>query len=111
MSPEAIKALQKKLRCTTGELARTLKVEASTVVKWESGELFPTKRHVEQMNALAERGPDAVVRTPKGARAASPLSALADPKLWEIVRKLVAHPGLFAQVEKLAAEHPDPADE
>ncbi|MBI3207108.1 MAG: XRE family transcriptional regulator [Myxococcales bacterium] len=111
MSPEELEALKRALRCTTGELARTLNVDATTVVKWESGELFPTKRHVEQMKALAERGPDAIVRAAKGARAASPLAALADPKLWEILRKLAAHPRLLAQVTKLAEGHPDPADD
>lgn len=110
MSPEEIKALEKELRCSTGELARALKVEPKLVVQWETGELFPTKRHVEAMQELRRRGPEAIVRAPRGkARPVSGMARLADAKLWEIVRKLIAHPALFEQVEKLAEAHPDPA--
>ena len=37
------------------------------------------------------------------------LKALADPGLWELLRKLVAHPALRAEVAKIAARFPDPA--
>jgi hypothetical protein len=36
---------------------------------------------------------------------------LADPGLWEIVRKLVAHKKLRDEVAKLAANYADPAEE
>lgn len=111
MSPEEIKALQKELRCTAGELARALKVEPKTIVLWESGELFPTKKHVEQMHELRERGPDAVPRLPRGkSRGPTGLGRLAEPKLWEIVRKLAAHPAFFDQVAKLAESYDEPSD-
>jgi len=112
VSPEEIKALEKELRCSTGELARALEVDAKTVVLWGSGELFPTKRHVQAMTALRERGADAFPRARKGkARGATGMARLADPKLWELVRKLAAHPELFDQVTKLAESFPDPASE
>ena len=114
VSPEEIRALQKALRCSAGELARALKVEPKTVVQWESGELFPTKRHVDKMRELEGLGPSAIVRAVRAARAPrapATLLRLADPKLWEIVRKLAAHPTFFDQVARLAAEHSEPDDE
>ncbi|GMV18087.1 MAG: XRE family transcriptional regulator [Polyangiaceae bacterium] len=110
MSPEELKALQKELGISASELARALKVEPKTVVLWESGELFPTKRHVELMRELRERGRDAFPRAPRGkSRGVTGMARLSDPKLWELVRKLAAHPGFFDQVAKLAEELPDPA--
>ena len=112
MSPEELKALQKELGCTSSELALTLKIEPRTVVLWESGELFPTKRHVELMQKLRAAGPTAVVRVARGkAKATSGLPRLEDPKLWEIVRKLAAHPALFEAVAKLSDGYPDPTDD
>jgi len=112
VSPDDIKNLRKELACTASELARALKIEARTVVLWETGELFPTKRYVEQMQKLKARGPDAIPRSPKG-RASSPagLPKLSDPKLWEIVRKLAAHPELFDRVSELAQTYDDPGVE
>ena len=112
MSPEEVKALEKELGCSTSELALTLKVEPRTVVLWESGELFPTKRHVDQMQKLRAAGPGAVVRTARGrAKGQSGLPRLEDPKFWEIVRKLAAHSSLFDAVAKLCDGYPDPTDE
>ena len=102
VSPEEIRALQKALRCSAGELARALKVEPKTVVQWESGELFPTKRHVDKMRELEGLGPSAIVRAARAPRAPATLS---------IVRKLAAHPTFFDQVARLAAEHSEPDDE
>jgi hypothetical protein len=39
------------------------------------------------------------------------MRVLADPALWEVVRKLVAHKKLRDEVAKLAASYPDPADD
>ena len=110
MTPEEIKALRAELKCTARELAGALGIEQAVVMKWEAGELFPTKRHVDQMEALRTKGPSAIPRKAKGAQP-SPMKVLADPSLWEIVRKLAAHKKLRDDVTKLAASYPDPAEE
>lgn len=111
MSPEELKKLREELSCSASELARALGVEPKTVVQWESGELFPTKRHAEQMQKLREQGPGAIPRIARGkAKGTTGIAKLADPKLWEIVRKLSAHPALFAEVSKLADAYDDPTD-
>lgn len=108
MSPEDIKALRQGLGCTARELAAALGLEQETVLAWERGDLFPTKRHVGEMEALRQKGPSAIPRKRRGAPP-SPLHALADPALWTLFRKLVAHAELRAKVEKLAEEYEDPA--
>ncbi len=108
MAPEEVQDLRKSLKCSAHELGRTLGVDANTVLAWESGELFPTKRHVDQMAALRTKGPDAIVRTPKGrVQQKQGTERLEDPKLWEVVRKLCEHPALFDQVAKLADAYTD----
>jgi hypothetical protein len=39
------------------------------------------------------------------------MKVLADPALWELLRKLIAHKKLRDEVGKLAAAYPDPAEE
>ena len=109
MSPEAIKALRKELACTAKELATTLGIDQKEVLAWEKADLFPTKAFVERMEALRAKGPGAIVRKTKGI--VDPVKALADPKLWELLRKLAAHRKLRDEVSKLAEPYPDPADE
>ena len=107
MTPDQIKALRKDLACTAKELGAALAVEQSEVLGWEKGEKFPTKQYVDKMEALRAKGPGAV---PKRVRdGASPMKALADPTVWEIVRKIAAHKKLRDEVTKLAATYPDPA--
>lgn len=108
MTPEDIKALRKDLACTAKELAQAMGIEQSTVLAWEKGDLFPTKQYVDKMNALRVRGPAAI---PKKARGDAPMKVLADPALWELVRKLAAHKKLRDEVAKLAAAYADPKDE
>ena len=108
MTPDDIKALRKDLACTAKELAQAIGIEQATVLAWEKGELFPTKPYIDKMEALRARGPAAV---PKKARGEAPLKVLADPALWELVRKLVAHKKLRDEVTKLASAYPDPKDE
>ena len=79
------------------------------MLAWEAGELFPTKRHVVQMQLLAKQGPGAIPRTPRGKAKRKGMSRLDDPKLWELFRKLLEHPALFDQVAKLAESYSDPA--
>lgn len=111
MSPEQISALRKELNCTARELGAALAVDQQTIFAWERGDLFPTKRYVDQMEELRKKGPSAIVRSrnPKNSRP-PPMQGLADPSLWQLVRKLLVHPELFAAVSKLAADYEDPAD-
>jgi transcriptional regulator with XRE-family HTH domain len=108
VTPDDIKALRKDLACTAKELAQAIGIEQATVLAWEKGELFPTKPFIDKMNALRARGPAAI---PKKARGDAPMKVLADPALWELVRKLVANKKLRDEVVKLAAAYPDPKDE
>lgn len=108
MTPDELKALRKELACTAKELAQALGLEQSTVLAWEKGDLFPTKPYVDKMEQLRARGPAAI---PKKAKGADPIKVLADPALWEIMRKLVANKKLRDEVAKLAQAYPDPAAE
>lgn len=112
MSPEDIKTLRNELECTAKELATALGIEQETVLAWERGELFPTKRFVTKMEALRSAGKSSIPRKPrKAAAATSPMAVLADPATWRLVRKLVAHAELRRDVLKLAEAYPDPAED
>ena len=111
MLPEEIQKLRKELSCTARELAATLGVDAKEIAAWESGEQFPTKRNVEAMRVLREKGPGAVTRQARGkAVAKTGMARLSDPALWRIVRKLAEHPAFFDQVSKLSEKYADPAE-
>ena len=112
VSPEDLKKLRKELACTAKELALTLGIEPKEYAAWEAGELFPTKRYVAELEALRKKGPTSILRAPKGKGVAAKtgMARLAEPKLWELVRKLAEHPALFEQVSKLAEAFPDPAE-
>jgi transcriptional regulator with XRE-family HTH domain len=110
VSPDDLKQLRKDLKITARDLAAALGIEQKEVVAWEAGEHFPTKRYVEAMHKLKAQGAAAFPRTPKakpGAKTGP--QRLADPKLWEVVRKLIEHPALFDQVAELATRYSDPA--
>lgn len=109
MSPEDIKALRQQLGCTARELAAAIGIEQQTVLAWERGELFPTKRYCDAMEALRQKGPGAIPKKRRG-KAQTPMSALADPDVWKLIRKLVAHPELRASVQSLAEGYADPAE-
>ena len=108
MTPDQLRQLRKELSCTAKELATALGLEQATVMAWEKGELFPTKQVIDKMEALREKGPTAIVRKAKG-KSTDPLKVLADPQLWELVRKLAVHKQLRDEVTKMAAEYKDPA--
>jgi predicted transcriptional regulator len=110
LSPDEIKSLRSALGCSTRELGDAIGVEQKTIIDWEAGTLFPTKKYVDRMLALKEKGPGAVPKKARGA-APPPMRVLADPGLWEIVRKLVAHKKLRDEVTKLASTYADPAEE
>src|SRR5262249_37762619 len=109
MTGDEIRTLRKELACTARELAGALGLEQETVLAWERGDLFPTKQFVDRMEALREKGPSAIPRKKRGA-STTPMQALADPELWRIIRKLVAHPALRDATAKLAEGYDDPAD-
>jgi transcriptional regulator with XRE-family HTH domain len=114
MSPDDVRALRKELGVTARELARALDEEQETVLAWERGESFPTKRLVTRMEGLRAGGPSAMEpfkTRPRRAVASSPYAVLADPAFHRLVRKLLAHPELRRQAEALASTLPDPADE
>jgi transcriptional regulator with XRE-family HTH domain len=134
--PEEIKALRRDLKLTVRALADAVRVDVKDVLAWESGERFPTKRSVTGMRSLraraeatggepraphaaekgaaekgaAEKGAAEKGAAEKGAAAGGPFHPLAEPSFWRVVRKLLAHPELFREVEKLAEGHADPAE-
>jgi transcriptional regulator with XRE-family HTH domain len=105
VSPDEIKSLRKELACTAKELAAALGIEQSTVLAWEKAELFPTKAFVDRMAELRAKGATAI---PRKSRGADPLKSLADPLVWELLRKIAAHKKLRDEVAKLAEKYPDP---
>ncbi len=111
MTPDEIKALRNALACTAKELAAALGTEQATVLAWERSELFPTKAFVDRMNALRAQGPSSIPRKARGGDSGSPMQALADPRVWEILRKIAAHKKLREEIAKLAERYSDPAEE
>lgn len=112
MTPNELRELRDTLKCTTRELAATLGIESSEVVAWETGERFPTKKHVSDLSKLRLLGPSAISRKPKR-RGQTPLrgaARLADPQFWQIIRKIAEHPELFERVREVADAYSDPAD-
>lgn len=107
MKAADVKELRKELGCTTRDLAAALGVEQATVLAWERGEQFATKRFVERMDQLREQGPSAVPKTRKQVPK-TPYGALADPALWLLVRKLVAYPELRQAAQELSEAYSDP---
>ena len=105
MTPDDVKRARTRLQCTAKELAAALDVEPAQVAAWERGDQFPTKRHVDALARLVEAGPASV---PKRAKGADPLAALRDPDVWTLLRKLLAHPRLRAEVAKIAEKYEDP---
>jgi transcriptional regulator with XRE-family HTH domain len=121
VTPDEIKALRRELGCSAKELAAAIGVDQATVFAWERREKFPTKQYVDQMAALRARGPSSIPRKTKPLAKSSAadsqadgsnapvLRALADPALWEILRKLLANESLRNEVARLAQRYPDPA--
>jgi transcriptional regulator with XRE-family HTH domain len=105
VSPDELKQARKTLACSVKELAAALDVEPATLMAWERGELFPTKRHVEHIARLVAEGGASIPRKVAGA---GPLEALRDPDVWMIVRKLLAHPKLRSEVAKLCEKYDEP---
>ena len=105
MTPDEVKRARTSLQCSAKELAAALAVEPATIFAWERGELFPTKKHVDELARLVALGPSAI---PKKAKGPDPLDALRDPDVWTLLRKILAHPKLRAEVTKIAEKYDDP---
>jgi transcriptional regulator with XRE-family HTH domain len=106
VTPDELKSARKSLTCTTKELANVLGVEQNLVLAWERGEFFPTKQYIDKITALVKQGPSSV---PKKSKSVSdPMQVLADPQLWEVLRKLLVHKKLRDDVVKLASGYAEP---
>lgn len=88
-----------------------LGVPLAEIQSWEAGDRFPTKRWITRMESLRAQGPDGVVHHPPKASPSelSPIEQLNNPEVWRLLRKLLAHPQLFAEVVRVAAAYEDPA--
>ncbi len=102
MDKHQIVALRQELSCTQRELAETLGLDAKIVQSWEAGELFPTKRLVQQLELLRQRGATAIVRKRRRGHSQPALDPLEDPRLWSLVRRLVEDPELLEKVLRMA---------
>ncbi len=114
MTPAEIKSLRTELKCSTRALAEAIGTEQEHILSWERGDTFPTKRWVDRMAALRVTGLAAPNTTPRSSAVvqtgAKPFQGLADPKVWEIMRKVVAYPELRARVEALTETYDEPSD-
>ncbi len=104
MNAEDIKALRKELNLTQRSVAEALDIDVALVRDWEASEQFATKAHCVQLEGLRKNPP-----LPKSKKTRTPMQVLTDAKFWELHRKLLAHPALYAACEKLANEYSDPA--
>jgi transcriptional regulator with XRE-family HTH domain len=120
MTGDEIKALRRTLDVTARKLGEALGVDQGTVLAWEREELFPTKRHVEAMRALLEKGAgeaegEAEEKEGRGATGGGGTEAvwrgLSDPAVWRLFRKVLAFEELRAEVVRLAERYPDPGEE
>jgi DNA-binding transcriptional regulator YiaG len=102
-----VKALRKELRLSIQALATSLKVEARTILAWEAGDLFPTKKHASAMLALvAQRKADERPSPSSNSESNDDaLSQLKNPELWDLVARLATDPEFFATVQRLAKRH------
>lgn len=112
MTADELKALRRELSCTARELAETIGVEQDQVLSWEREETFPTKHHVGLLESLRSAGASGVVRASKRSKRAprTPTELFADPAWFRLLRKLMAHPELMREAERLAEKYEDPAE-
>lgn len=106
MTPDEIKAVRKATALSQKELAEALEVDVAVVRDWEKGERFPTRAHCDAMEALRKNPPPK-----KKGKTATPMQLLADPAFFALVRKLLAHGALRAEVARLAEAYADPLEE
>jgi transcriptional regulator with XRE-family HTH domain len=98
-----IKALRKELGLSIQSLASQLKVETRTILAWESGDLFPTKRHVSALLDLTRKKDESgALPTPHSVEQAELVAQLENPELWALVVKLATDPVFFEEAQRLA---------
>jgi transcriptional regulator with XRE-family HTH domain len=113
VSPEEIKALRRELGASIKDFSQALGIEQTKLLAWETGSEFPTKRMVVAMQALSTTPKAGTPATgsrqaPLATEHADALGRLADPALWELLRKLMSYPELFQSCRKLAESFEDP---
>jgi hypothetical protein len=101
MQPEDVRRIHDALACSLGDLAAAVGVDVKTLLAWESGDLFPTKRHADRLKALEKEGPSAIKRK-RSAKPPEGPELFTDPRFWAVVRKIATNPELFSKVEKLS---------
>ena len=105
MSPDEVRQARRRLRLTARALGEVLGVDGKTVMAWERGDAFPTKRYCD---AIARTEREATAKQPKErepAPSSASLAALQQPRLWALVAKLCAHPELLDAAEELAEDY------
>jgi hypothetical protein len=110
---EELRQLRQRLGCTARDLAYTLALEPEVIHAWEDGEAFPTKRHVGQLQTLAQAGPSAIRKRPKkGFCPVSPGTAglLTEPAFLQLVERFLADPELYQRVIEMAGIPTPPTD-
>jgi transcriptional regulator with XRE-family HTH domain len=105
MQPEDVRRIREALACSLGQLAAAVGVDVKTLLAWESGDQFPTKRHADRLKALEAEGPSAIKKSSKSAPTGPDL--LADPRFWSVVRKLATNRDFFAAVAQMAERYED----
>ena len=100
-----------KKKTSTKKPAAKPAAKKSSTTKTTAKKPGATKPKPVSKKSRASEQMDQSMDLPKKSRGDAPMKVLADPMLWELVRKLAAHKKLRDDVTKLAAGYPDPKDE
>jgi len=121
-----IKALREELGLSVSQLARELSVDVKTILSWEAGRTFPTKKHADKLEGLATADTDSEDRVSEARPVADSAiaergtgeqgqvrgddleDAVLDHDTWRVVQKLLLYPDLLRSVQDLCASYPDP---
>jgi transcriptional regulator with XRE-family HTH domain len=105
MTADEIRALRKRRGLTRAALARQVGVLPADVAGWELGQRFPTKKAAARLAELVAHG-----EVQRDSAAVTPWARLADPSVWALVRKLLAHRELLERAQAMAEAYADPKD-
>ncbi len=101
VTPAEIQAARKALRLTAKDLATALGVDVGTVQSWETGNGFPTKKRITQIQRLiAEKSTSKPVKKSPEPGA----SRFEDPAYWALIQRLATDEPLYLQVLALASK-------
>jgi transcriptional regulator with XRE-family HTH domain len=98
-----VQTLRVRIGLSTLQLAQQLGVSQQLILDWESATRFPTLRHVRALARL-----EALGARPDAAPAQRLNTPRLDAEFAELLRKLLAHPALYAEVIRLAQNFNDP---